>query len=72
MRIWTQNKDIIGGSTNTYFIALIPNDTRLTSFSIYIPISLCNVAYKDLNKIIANQLKNILPRIISSNQGGFL
>lgn len=34
----------------------------------YRPIACCNVLYKVVSKILANQLKVILPRIIAENQ----
>ncbi|XP_024006615.1 uncharacterized protein LOC112083116 [Eutrema salsugineum] len=38
----------------------------------YRPISCCNVLYKIVSKIRANQLKRILPAIIASNQYAFI
>jgi hypothetical protein len=57
---------------NYTYIALIPktkNPTKVTEFR---PISLCNMVYKILSKVLANRLKVILPYIISSNQSAFI
>eukprot|EP00253_Pinus_taeda_P022298 PITA_22298 len=62
----------IGGSTNSAFLALIPKEKGANSFSRFRPISLCNIGYKVITKVIANRLKRILPKIIPDNQGGLI
>ena len=52
---------------------LLPRPNPPTStFIKYRPISLCNSSYKIITKIIANRIKEVLPIIISENQGGFV
>ena len=55
--------------TNIALIPKINNPTKMTKFR---PISLSNVIYKIISKILANRLKTILPQIISENQSAFL
>lgn len=56
-------------SVNATFLSLIPNPQR---FEDYRPISLCNVIYKIISKILANRLKEILDQLISPNQAAFI
>lgn len=62
----------IGGSTNSTFLSLLPKEKGASDFSRFRPISMCNTSFKLITKIISIRLKNILPDIISENQGGFI
>ena len=52
-------------SINHTFITLIPKVNNLENVSNFKPISLCNVIYKIVSKVIANHLKPMLNSIIS-------
>jgi len=53
-------------------LALIPKENNPTTFGDYRPISLCNLCYKLISKIISNRIKPILFRKMSEEQLGFL
>lgn len=53
-------------------IVLVPKVENPNCFSLFRPISLCQVAYKILSKILASRLSKILPKLISQPQGGFV
>ena len=57
---------------NETIISLIPKVQQPERVTDLRPISLCNVVYKLIWKVLANCLKKILPGIISPNQSAFV
>ena len=55
---------IIGGLNST-FLMLIPKVSNPKTFEDFRPISLCNLCYKLISKIIANHIKNFLSKSLS-------
>lgn len=51
-------------SLNETYICLIPKVKCPQKITEFYPISLCNVIYKIVSKVLANRLKKILPEVI--------
>jgi hypothetical protein len=57
---------------NHTFITLIPKQSRAHFVNHLRPISLCNISYKIISKILANRLRSTLHKIISPFQLAFV
>lgn len=57
---------------NTTFIMLISMKPNLSERNHFQPISLCNVIYKFISKLLSNRLKCVIDKLISEIQSAFL
>ena len=66
------NTGVVHESLNTTFITLIPKIKHPKKVSHFRPISLCNVIYKLISKVVVNRLKKVLAQTILESQSAFL
>jgi hypothetical protein len=66
----SRRKGRVSGALNATFIALIPKSDKPDSFGGFRPISLCNLVYKIITKIIVARIKTSLSVGISKEQFG--
>ena len=65
-------KGCLSNEINSTGIVLIPKVEHPKSLSQLCPISLCNVRYKIITKVVANRLKSIMPKLIGPMQSSFV
>jgi hypothetical protein len=63
---------VVYGALNATFIALTPKEEKPETFSDFLLISLCNLIYKIITKIINNRIKPMLSKFMTKEQFGFL
>lgn len=66
------NSGQLPSSWGKTYVALIPKKPNPTSVSDFRPISLCNVCYKIITKMLANRLKRVIHKLIGPEQSGFI
>jgi hypothetical protein len=84
-KYWSTVKDVVLSSIwdffgnnhlqqqhNHTFIVLIPKQLGASFVNQFRPISLCNIIYKIISKILANRFKGLLHRFISPHQSAFV
>ena len=59
-------------SLNTTFLVLIPKKGGAEELGDFRPISLLGGLYKLLAKVLANKIKNMIGRVVSSDQNAFV
>lgn len=57
---------------NNTILILIPKTQNSTTFNHFRPISLCNVVYKIVAKLLMARIRPLLPNLISPTQSAFI
>lgn len=65
-------KGFMLGALNATFVALIPKVDKPENWNDFRPMSLCNLIYKVIMKIISIRINPVLSRFVSKEQFGFL
>jgi hypothetical protein len=68
----SRKKGFISRALNSTFITLIPKVNNPHLFGDFRPISLCNLIYKIISKVIADRIKPFLSRLLSEEKLEFL
>lgn len=66
------NSGVLPCGINETYICLIPKINSLLKIIDFWPISLCNMVYKIISKVLANRLKRILTKVIDESQSAFM
>jgi hypothetical protein len=66
------NTGTLDVTINRTYMAIIPKISSPVYVTDFRPISLCNVIYKIISKVLANRLKTVMPYIISSSQSPYI
>ena len=70
--IHTLRTGIMPNGVNDTYICLIPKVKCSQKITKYRPISLCNMIYKLVSKVLANKLKRVLPNVVDEAQSAFV
>ena len=57
---------------NQSLIILISKNNNPSSANHFMPISLCNIVYKAISRLIMSRIRRVLPRLISPCQSAFI
>ncbi|KAG7599472.1 Reverse transcriptase domain [Arabidopsis suecica] len=66
------DKGMMNRDWNHTNLCLIPKNEQPSTMKDFRPISLCNVTYKIVSKILVKRLKGILSMVVSDNQAAFI
>ena len=66
------NSGVLPNGINETYICLIPKVHSPQKITTFRPISLCNVVYKIISKVLANRIKGVLIEVIDESQSAFV